>query len=281
MKRVVIILLAFLVVLLFASCSSSAVKEVETAIDRIADTPIESKAEAIKSAEEAYNNLSEKQQKSVRNYDMLKKAKIFVVASEAFQLIDNANKDIEVYGADIYEAWLTGITDTDKVKKEGISYLSKDLEISEEDLYIGLAILLTENLEDFDWDNSSDDKKEQIYEIVKTPEVFDFVLYLSPDKNDIPSICVNVVVRAYKHNGSTDKIQENMNEAKIKMKEMSEKYSDYEHYSSLKNYYTTANAFFEFCLEPSGSFEQFKDTVNEYKNDARKYRNDLAYIFED
>lgn len=57
--------------------------------------------------------------------------------------------------------------------------------------------------------------------------------------------------------------------------------SNYEHYSNLKGYYTTTNAFFEFCQNPTGSFAQVKDTINNYKNDARDYRNDLAYIFED
>ena len=65
------------------------------------------------------------------------------------------------------------------------------------------------------------------------------------------------------------------------MKDMSLQYSDYEHYPNLKGYYTTTNAFFEFCQNPTGSFEQVKDTINKYRNDARSYRNELAYIFED
>ena len=58
---------------------------------------------------------------------------------------------------------------------------------------------------------------------------------------------------------------------------LSEKYSDYEHYPALKGYYTTTNAFFDFCQSPSGSFEQVKTTINEYRNDARNYDKDLNY----
>ena len=72
-----------------------------------------------------------------------------------------------------------------------------------------------------------------------------------------------------------------MEEAKAEMKEMSEKYSDYEHYPNLKGYYTTTNAFFAFCQNPTGSFEQVKTTINDYRNDARSYKSDLDYMFED
>ena len=65
------------------------------------------------------------------------------------------------------------------------------------------------------------------------------------------------------------------------MKTLSEKYSDYEHYPALKGYYTTTDAFFDFCQNPSGSFEQVKTTINDYRNDCRSYNKDLNYIFED
>ncbi len=35
------------------------------------------------------------------------------------------------------------------------------------------------------------------------------------------------------------------------------------------------------CKIPTGSFQQAIDTINDYKNDARKFRNDLDYIFKD
>lgn len=65
------------------------------------------------------------------------------------------------------------------------------------------------------------------------------------------------------------------------MKKMSEKYSDYEHYPSLKKYYTETKSYFDFCKAPTGSFEQVKTTINDYRNDIREYVSDLDYIFED
>ena len=71
-----------------------------------------------------------------------------------------------------------------------------------------------------------------------------------------------------------------MDEAKVLMKELSEKYSDYEHYPNLKGYYTTTKSFFDFCQNPTGNFEQYKNTLNDYRNEARDYISDLDYIFE-
>ena len=65
------------------------------------------------------------------------------------------------------------------------------------------------------------------------------------------------------------------------MKELSESYSDYEHYPALKGYYTTTSSFFDFCQNPTGSFEQLKTTVEDYKTTARDFNADLDYIFED
>ena len=90
-----------------------------------------------------------------------------------------------------------------------------------------------------------------------------------------------VVSNAYKVNGKVDEAKNALDEAKAQMKELSEKYSDYEHYPNLKGYYTTTSSFFDFCQNPTGSFEQVKDTINDYKNEARDYISDLDYIFEE
>ena len=64
------------------------------------------------------------------------------------------------------------------------------------------------------------------------------------------------------------------------MKKLSEKYSDYEHYPNLKGYYTTTKSFFDFCQNPTGSFAQYKNMLNDYRNEACDYISVLDYIFE-
>ena len=70
-------------------------------------------------------------------------------------------------------------------------------------------------------------------------------------------------------------------EAKVLMKKLSKMYSDYEHYPNLKGYYTTTKSFFDFCQNPTGSFAQYKNMLNDYRNEACDYISDLDYILEE
>ena len=106
-------------------------------------------------------------------------------------------------------------------------------------------------------------------------------IYFKLMEDNLFSFCVMVVSSAYKANGKVDEAQAALDSAKDLMKTMSEKYSDYEHYPQLKEYYTTTKSFFAFCQNPEGSFEQVKTTINDYRNDARNCVSDLDYIFED
>lgn len=175
----------------------------------------------------------------------------YETAKEAFDKVDEAYTKTEQFGEDLYEAWRMGIYDKDEVS---ISYLAKNLSLSEDEIKAAIAGLGYEGFED---------------------------LYFTANKDSLFSACVWMVSKAYELNGTVDSITELLNDAKALMKEMSNQYSDYEHYPNLKSYYTTTNAFFEFCQNPTGSFEQVKDTINNYRNEARSYRNDIAYIFED
>ena len=95
------------------------------------------------------------------------------------------------------------------------------------------------------------------------------------------SACVLVTSNAYVENGKTKQVEDLLTSAKAQMKEMSQKYSDYEHYSNLKEYFTSVSAFFDFCKSPKGSYEQAIETMNDYRNTARELKNDLAFIFEE
>lgn len=55
---------------------------------------------------------------------------------------------------------------------------------------------------------------------------------------------------------------------------------DYEYYSGLKVFYTTASALVDYCGSPSGSLDQYKVLLNDYRKEARDYMNDLNFIFE-
>lgn len=198
--------------------------------------------------------------------------KAFEASKAAYDNIDIAYEITEQFGSDIYEAWRLGIYDDEELLKDGVAYLAKELSLSEDELKEGVGHVISE-MAGKDWSEVSDEDKATITE--NTNIVFGIM------EDELFSFCVNVVTGAYIENGKVEEAQNALNDAKAQMKELSEKYSDYEHYPNLKGYYTTTSSFFDFCQNPTGSFEQVKDTINDYKNEARDYISDLDYIFED
>lgn len=193
----------------------------------------------------------------------------FSASKEAYDNINSAYVIVDEYGSNLYEAWRLGIYKEDDLS---LDFLAKELNMDKEDLKAGVAYLFYEE----EWASLTQEEKEE--KISNGESLFDFALELVDSKF---SFCVEVVSDTYKANGKVEKVQELLSTAKGQMKMLSEKYSDYEHYPALKGYYTTTNAFFDFCMSPSGSFEQVKTTINDYRNDCRNYEKDLNYIFED
>lgn len=201
------------------------------------------------------------------------KKKAFALSKQAYTDINAAYEDTEIFGTDIYEAWYLGIFEDDEVLDGGCRYLASELSLSEDELKDGVAYFAISMTNDTTWETATDEEKEKLRGLSDNI----FLMY----KDDLYSLCVQLVADAYVVNGKVAEIQEYLDSAKSQMKDLSDKYSDYEHYPNLKGYYTTTNAFFDFCQNPTGSFEQVKTTVNDYKNSARNYKNDLSYVFED
>lgn len=198
--------------------------------------------------------------------------KTFEASKAAYDNIDIAYEITERFGSDIYEAWRVGIYDDDEILDYGVAHLATELSLSAEEIRTGVAYTIVKLLDE-NWDEMSDDDKKKY--INRADDFFELM------EDDLFSFCVMCVSGAYAANGKVEEAQTALDAAKAQMKELSQEYSDYEHYPNLKGYYTTTSSFFDFCNNPTGSFEQVKDTVNDYKNDARDYISDLDYIFED
>lgn len=201
-----------------------------------------------------------------------KDKKAFETSKAAYDNIDIAYEITEQFGSDIYEAWRLGIYDKDEILDDGAKHLAKELSLSEYEIRTGFAYTIATVIGE-DWDELSEDDKNKY---IDNADVF-----ISVMGDDLFSFCVMAVIGAYTVNGKVEEAQNALDAAKAQMKELSQEYSDYEHYPNLKGYYTTTSSFFDFCNNPTGSFEQVKDTINKYKNEARDYISDLDYIFED
>lgn len=205
-------------------------------------------------------------------------SKAFELSKQAYENINAAYDKVDVFSHDIYEAWYQGINNKDNIDGTYTSYYStryddstaltnfaNKLHISKADLEAAVAKLLGKS----EYNPGSEYSRGDWYTL-------SHIAYSS-----FFSACVDVVSTAYELNGSADSIIALLEEARTNMKQLSASYSDYEHYPNLKEYFTTTTAFFGFCLEPEGSFDQVVDTFNNYRNDARNYYYDLNYVFED
>lgn len=198
--------------------------------------------------------------------------KAFEVSKSAYDNIDIAYEITEQFGSDIYEAWRMGIYDDDEILNNGVYYLSTELGLSEDEIRDGIAYTVNQIMGGSDWEELGDNEK-QTYRNQAN-------MYFQIFEDDLFSFCVMIVTGTYYANGKIAEAQAALDAAKGFMKELSDQYSDYEYYPNLKGYYTTTSSFFDFCQNPTGSFDQIKNTVNDYTNEARDYINDLDYIFE-
>lgn len=196
--------------------------------------------------------------------------KAFEASKAAYENIAIAYEITEHMATDIYEAWRIGIYDKDEVS---IEHLAKKMSLTEDELREGVVYTILTMATDSSYETASEEDKAYFRDAAD----YFFAVY----EDELFSACIYVVTGAYTVSGKNAEAQTALDLAKEQMKEMSEEYSDYEHYPNLKGYYTTTKSLFEFCQEPTGSFEQFTTTINDYKNEVRDYTSDLDYIFED
>ena len=183
----------------------------------------------------------------------------FEQSQNAYEKLHSAQEQCEIIMDDIYEAWRWGIYDYDEdmSSSEAWSDLLGELRISNSDM---------ENL--------------SVDEEGKGTGKTTFSLYMIlSDEDSKWQVPLNIVQEAYQTNGTIEKIQMLLAEAKDALKSISESNSDYEYYPTLKLYYSEVSSYFEFIKSPSGSFEQLKTTITGYENKIRTYSEDLSFVF--
>ena len=91
---------------------------------------------------------------------------------------------------------------------------------------------------------------------------------------------LQVIYESYEANGSYDDIQSKIDAANAALKTMTNEFDGYKHYPTLKELYAKVSAYYEFTKNPTGSFQQLKDTMSSYENDIRTLKSDLSFVFD-
>lgn len=77
--------------------------------------------------------------------------------------------------------------------------------------------------------------------------------------------------------GSIDKINQSLNNVKDTIKNIPESAS---YYSKLKEYYVEANSFYEFCISPTGNYDDAGNKVEDFRTKCQGYKSDLSFDLE-
>jgi len=192
----------------------------------------------------------------------------FEMSKEAYNEVSAAYNVADNMSDDIYEAWRLGIQEGEDLT---VRTLAEELHINESDLVEGICKYML--------DDEYEIATEEVLQKERSDARRTFSTAVSLDSGWQYVICF--VENAYEVNGMLDSAKSSISSAKTIMKDMSAKYSDYEHYPALKGYFTSVNSLLSWCESPDGAFEQAKTTVNDYRNEIRDYQQDLDYIFED
>lgn len=283
-----------------------------SSIDAIGDVTLDAKS-AIEGARTLYNALTSDEKAMVTNYNVLEMAEAeldTLVKEEKQKLLNeylpkfNVSEDkvegitwympkntpqyinercyvTAMVGVEGDKVWMcnrfnyTGdnwvFYNSDDILESGTAYLVKSLHISERDLIDGLAYTVA----DLTGSTEYAEVAENGYDLYSEYSYAIFQLL----KSSLFTVCVRVTTNAYILNGEAEKAENALSDATGLMKELNEKYPDYEYYTKLKELLTQVSALLDFCNNPIGSFEQVKVTINDYKNNIRDLTNDLNYIY--
>lgn len=257
MKKALSVFLALVMCLTLGACGKSkAASECENQINPIRADSIDLKEEP-KDTEIAL-------EETLKKY-------VFELSKEAYTEITYAYNITQQFGADVYKAWFIGATQPAMIQQSGVAFLANDISLSEDEIKGGLGYFQA-YIEDKDWDNLSEVEKQNY---VDNSDSF----LKGVSNSNVLQTAIYTIPFAYIVNGKAEQAQTALDNAKKVMRELSESYSDYEHYPSLKGYYTATVSYFEFCQNPKGTFEMLETTINEYMNDIRDYSSDLDFIF--
>lgn len=267
MRKVLSLLLVVVICLSLVACSKSdangkgdadgkseAVKAAEEAIAAIGNVTIDS-GEAIKNAEKYYGILTDTEKAAVENrmalveakeaYEKVKGEVVYNNAKDAYEKLKTVAA-LCVTGMDnIYGAWYFGIYEADDAYWFDYQLSLELVDFSSEEIESARNSLgLSERTAMSDWQCS-----------------------------------LWIVEEAIASRGDYDTINNNMAEAEKVLQSLTEEYNDYTYYPKLKDYYAAVKSYVEFYTNPSGSFKQLADTINNYENNIRTLESDVGFLF--
>lgn len=204
--------------------------------------------------------------------------KSYDLAKNAYDMIGVAYGYCEWMGNDIIAAWRAGIYDKSDFAKKGssdkVELLASKLTLSYYDTSVGAAAAYQLRWKGVAWETLSEEEKEESRTSDGT-----YMLTLEAYGSELFQACVMSVIEGYTHNGYAGSAQSSLDLAKGYIKTLSQEYPDYSFFNELKDYYTAVNSYYEFCMSPTGNFEQASNTNNDYQKQVKECLSALEFEF--
>lgn len=275
MKNILSVLCALILLCLAGCGKTEAVKAAELAIEGIGSVSIES-GEAIEHAQKLYDILTDDEKAMVDNRILLAEAVESyeqILAEQARNTLEAAYDELskaydiaDRFGSDLYEAWRVGIQDKEQFKGANLNgslkFLASNLFLSYDDLLEG-ACCAYSDMWGGDWNEKPDEDKQKIRDTIATGTLFYF------SQNNIYVSCVNCVRFGYELNGSTAEADECIMKAGTAIASIDKSLVDERLLDSFEELKSSLLSLLEFCMEPTGSFNQCGETINDYRNTIR------------
>jgi hypothetical protein len=229
-----------------------AIINTENLINEIGRLSINSQ-DAIKVAENAYNDLTEQQKDQIENYGVLENAKAYLLAKIIYDDINEAVILLNDSTSTYQDAWHYGIWggDDDETTVEG---LADEVGIDNDELDIAIREL---EIEEY-----GRDLLNEVYE-------------------DSFSLGLHIVDQVFKDRGTYEEIENILSTSRSNLKLLEEEYSDYEYRKNLVDYWSKANSYYTFASDVTGNYNTYTDTVSDYKNSLETLKTDLTFMFGD
>ena len=184
-------------------------------------------------------------------------------AKEALLAIKEAYGLLEQFSSDEHSIWYMAAAHEDELS---VSYLVEKSNCTEEEIRNGIVYALIQ-LTDTEYEDVDEEQKEYFYENAE------YYFQVHPSEHGFDA-AVQAIIGTYIANGTVENITEGIEDAKTKIKTLD---TDSSYYDDFKKLYTSMDSFLDYCVKPKGSFEQFKETSNQYRDEIRGYISSLEF----
>lgn len=194
------------------------------------------------------------------------------ISKSIYEELELAQVITERYGADIYEVWRLSLQNP---KDFDLEEFSSGLFLSQEEITTGMFYYMLGDEYGRVLSDGSESEKKLIEEsALYLPQLFG-VEY----SDNLAGAYVGAVFHAYVSNGGILMARSHFDTVEELLRDMSEFHSGYEHYQYLRDYYIAVNSYHTFCMTPTGTFNQYQSTMNDYVNQIRDSKVALSFIF--